>query len=91
MPLWFSVMYWQKALKGEMGTLALAPHANAANGEMQMLAKITLAMVHSSNLPTPTLDLLLLSFIKNVPFIRDDLKKDCHNLKWNALSEVNKN
>ena len=66
MPLWFSISYWQKALKGKMGTLALAPHANAAEGEMQMIAKMTLAMVHTSNLPTPTLDVLLLSFVKKV-------------------------
>ena len=91
MPLWFSVTYWQKALKGKMGTLALSPHANAAKVEMQMLAKMTLAMVHSSNLPTPTLDMLLLSFIKNVPFSGDYLKKDYHNLKWGALREINKN
>lgn len=66
MPLWFSISYWQKALKGKMGTLALAPHANAAEGEMQMIAKMTLTMVHTSNLPTPTLDVLLLSFVKKV-------------------------
>jgi 2-dehydropantoate 2-reductase len=63
MPLWFSVSYWQKALQSETGTLAIAPHANAAKDEMQLLAKKVLTMVHSSSFPTPTLDKLLSSFI----------------------------
>jgi len=65
MPKWFSILYWQKAMQSEIGTLSLAPHANAAKGEMQLLAKKVLTIVHSSPLPTPTLDKLLLGFINN--------------------------
>ena len=63
MPQWFSVWYWQKAMKGKTGTLAMAPHANAAKDEMKMLAKKVLDMVHSSSAATPTLDSLLSTFI----------------------------
>ena len=63
MPVWFSVLYWQCALKGKLGTLAMAPHANAAKDEMQLLAKKVMTLVHTSVIPTPTLDKLLLSFI----------------------------
>jgi len=63
MPLWFGVLYWQKALKGKLGILAIAPHVNAARDEMQLLAKRVLTLVHSSTVLTPTLDKLLLSFI----------------------------
>jgi 2-dehydropantoate 2-reductase len=65
MPQWFSVLYWQKALQGKVGTLAIAPHANNAKDEMKLLAKKVLALVHSSSFPTPTLDMLLSSFIKS--------------------------
>jgi len=64
MPKWFSVPYWRNALKGKIGTLAMAPHANAAQGEMRLLAEKVIAMVHTSSIPTPTLDKLLLSFIQ---------------------------
>ena len=63
MPEWFSVLYWQKAMQSEMGTLAMAPHANAAKSEMQLVAKKVLEMVHSSSATTPNLDKLLLWFI----------------------------
>jgi len=63
MPQWFSVIYWQRAMKGKIGTLAIAPHAVAAKDEMQLLAKKVLTIVHSSSVSTPTLDKLLLSFI----------------------------
>jgi 2-dehydropantoate 2-reductase len=65
MPLWFSISYWQKAMQGEVGTLAMAPHANSAKDEMKLLAKKILAIVHSSSLQTPTLDNLLSSFINS--------------------------
>lgn len=68
MPKWFSVLYWQKAMQSEMGTLAIAPHANAAKGEMQLLGKKVLKMVHESSLQTPDLDLLLNEFIKDWEF-----------------------
>lgn len=63
MPQWFSILYWQKAMQGEIGTLSIAPHANKAKGEMQLLAEKVLAIVHSSSYPAPTLDKLLGSFI----------------------------
>lgn len=63
MPQWFSVLYWQKAMQGEVGTLAIAPHANKAKDEMKLLAKKVLSIVHSSSFQTPTLDALLSSFI----------------------------
>ncbi|MEO7834829.1 MAG: 2-dehydropantoate 2-reductase N-terminal domain-containing protein [Ginsengibacter sp.] len=63
MPQWFSVWYWQKAMQGKTGTLAMAPHASAAKDEMQLLAKKVLDIVHSSPASTPTLDNLLSTFI----------------------------
>jgi hypothetical protein len=64
MPRWFSILYWQVALKGKIGTLAIAPHANAAKNEMRLLAQKVITIVHSSSIPTPALDKLLLSFIR---------------------------
>jgi 2-dehydropantoate 2-reductase len=63
-PQWFSVWYWQKAMQGKTGTLAMAPHANTAKKEMQLLATKVLDIVHSSSVATPTLDSLLTTFIK---------------------------
>jgi len=63
MPVWFSVLYWQKALQSEIGTLSIAPHANSAKNEMQLLAGKILTIVHSSSFPTPNLDKLLTEFI----------------------------
>jgi len=65
MPQWFSISYWQKAMIGEVGTLAMAPHANKAKDEMKLLAKKVLTIVHSYSYPTPTLDILLPSFISS--------------------------
>jgi 2-dehydropantoate 2-reductase len=65
MPKWFSVWYWRKALRGNMGTLAIAPHVKAAKPEMQLLAKNVLSLVHSSSFKTPTLNNLLTEFIEN--------------------------
>jgi 2-dehydropantoate 2-reductase len=65
MPQWFSVWYWQKAMQGKTGTLAMAPHANAAKEEMQLLAKKVLDIVHSSTKATPNLDNLLATFIRS--------------------------
>ena len=42
----------------------MAPHANAAKEEMQLLAKKAFALVHSSTMATPTLDELLSTFIQ---------------------------
>jgi len=63
MPQWFSILYWQKAMRGKIGTLSIASHANKAKEEMQLLAEKVLTIVHSSSYPTPTLDGLLSSFI----------------------------
>ena len=65
MPQSFSICYGQKAMQGKVGTLAMAPHANKAKDEMKLLAKKVLTIVHSSSFPTPTLDLLLSSFISS--------------------------
>jgi len=62
MPQWFSVFYWQRAMQSEIGTLAIAPHANAAKTEMQVLAGSILAIIRSSRSPAPTLDKLLSDF-----------------------------
>jgi 2-dehydropantoate 2-reductase len=59
MPEWIAVMYWQHAMKSKLGTLGMAPHANAAKAEMALLSKNVLSLVHSSTLYTPTLDGLL--------------------------------
>jgi 2-dehydropantoate 2-reductase len=67
MPRWFGILYWQNALKGKMGTLAIAPHANAARDEMRLLAEKVIAIVHTSSKPTHILDQLLLSFIQTQP------------------------
>lgn len=64
MPRWFCILYWQYALRGTTGTLAIAPHANAATDEMRLLAQKVITMVRTSSLPTPTLDKLLLPFIQ---------------------------
>jgi hypothetical protein len=65
MPEWFSILYWQKAMQSKLGTLAIAPHVNAAKSEMQLVAKKVLEMVHSSSVATPELDKLLLGFISS--------------------------
>ncbi len=39
MPQWFSVWYWQKALQGTIGNLAIESHANAAKEEMQFVGR----------------------------------------------------
>lgn len=64
MPQWFSVLYWQRALKGTTGTLAMAPHARAAQDEMRLIAGKVLSFVHSSSVETPSLDYLLTGFTK---------------------------
>ena len=65
MPVWFSVLYWQNAMKGKIGTLSIAPHANAAKNEMRLLAKKVLSMVNASVVPAPTLNKLLSEFIEH--------------------------
>jgi len=64
MPRWFAVLYWQHAMKGEIGTLSIAPHARAAKQEMMLLAEKVMDLLHSSAMPTPLLDDLLSTFIK---------------------------
>jgi hypothetical protein len=41
----------------------MAPHVNAATGEMQLTAKKVLQTVHKFSVKTPTLDNLLSEFI----------------------------
>jgi 2-dehydropantoate 2-reductase len=59
MPCWFAVRYWQRALQTEVGTLAIAPHANAARSEMGQVAREILAFLEPSSVPVPTLKRLL--------------------------------
>lgn len=59
MPLWFAIIYWQRAMKGRTGTLAIAPHVHAGKEEIQVLAEKVLTLVHSSTEKTPVLDSLL--------------------------------
>ena len=66
MPAWFAVRYWQRALRGPVGTLAIAPHARAARGEMAALAVQVLTLLQSSPRPTLTLRTLL-STLTNPP------------------------
>lgn len=63
MPKWFSVLYWSKAMKGKIGTLSMAPHANTARNEMQLLAKEVLTITAESTFKTPTLNKLLSDYI----------------------------
>jgi hypothetical protein len=59
MPRWFAVFYWQRALQTSVGTLAMAPHANAARDEMRLVAMDILKVLKTSSVPTPTLVRLL--------------------------------
>lgn len=53
MPKWFSVMYWRKALKGDMGSMAIS------KPEMKLLAENVLDLLQPSSAPTPMLRKLL--------------------------------
>ena len=64
MPRWFSILYWQLALRGKTGKLDSAPHANAAKDEMRLLAEQVIRMARASSLANHTLDKLLLPFIQ---------------------------
>lgn len=63
MPKWFSILYWSNAMKGKTGTLAIAPHANSARSEMQLLSKQVLEIVGNATTKTPTLNKLLSDYI----------------------------
>ncbi len=63
MPLWFSILYWKKAMRSNLGTLAIAPHTMAATEEMQLVAEKIMATVDTSPISTPTLKNLLNTFI----------------------------
>lgn len=63
MPKWFSVFYWSRAMKGKIGTLTIAPHANTARDEMQLLAQDVLRITGKSTFKTPALNKLLPDYI----------------------------
>ncbi len=63
-PMWFSVWYWRKAMRSDLGKLAIAPHARVATEEMKLVARRIHEIVKSSSVSTPTLDFLLSNFIK---------------------------
>jgi 2-dehydropantoate 2-reductase len=66
-PRWFAIRYWQRALQTEVGTLAIAPHANAAREEMGQVAGEILAFLEPSPIPMPTLKRLLAALTEAVP------------------------
>ena len=59
MPRWFAVRYWQNTLQTSVGTLAIAPHANAAREEMGLVAREVLELLQASPISTPSLHRLL--------------------------------
>ncbi len=67
MPRWFAVRYWQRALQTDMGTLAIAPHANAAREEMGQVAREILVFLEPSPVLVPTLKRLLGALIETAP------------------------
>ena len=70
MPRWFAVRYWQRALQADLGTLAIAPHANAAPEEMSRVARQILAFLEPSPRPTPTLKRLLGALMETAPALQ---------------------
>jgi len=67
MPRWFAVHYWQHALQTDVGTLAIAPHANAAREEMGQVAREILLFLEPSPAPVPTLKRLLGALMEGAP------------------------
>jgi 2-dehydropantoate 2-reductase len=67
MPRWFAVRYWQRALQTSIGTLAIAPHANAAREEMSRVAGEILAFLQTSPVPVPTFKSLLAALMEGPP------------------------
>jgi 2-dehydropantoate 2-reductase len=63
MPSWFAVRYWQRALRGPLGTQVFAPHTRAARAEMAALAAQVLAQLQSESKNTTTLQQLLSQLI----------------------------
>jgi 2-dehydropantoate 2-reductase len=70
MPRWFAVRYWQRALQTELGTLAIAPHANAAPDEMSRVARQILVFLEPSPRPVPTLKRLLVALMETAPALQ---------------------
>ncbi len=70
MPRWFAVRYWQRALQTDVGTLAIAPHANAAREEMGQVAREILVFLEPSAVLVPTLKRLLGVLIETAPALQ---------------------
>lgn len=70
MPRWFAVRYWQGALQTDIGTLAIAPHANAARKEMGQVAREILVFLEPSLVPVPTLRRLLRVLSETAPALQ---------------------
>lgn len=66
MPGWFATWYWQRTLRGPVGTLAIAPHARRARAEMAALARQVLLLLRSSPSSVPALRHLLDGFVDSV-------------------------
>jgi 2-dehydropantoate 2-reductase len=70
MPRWFAIRYWQRALQTSVGTLAIAPHANAAREEMGQVAREILVFLEPSPVPVPTLKRLLGALMETAPALQ---------------------
>ncbi len=70
MPRWFAVHYWQRTLQTDVGTLAIAPHANAAREEMGRVAREILVFLEPSPVPVPTLKRLLVALMQTAPALQ---------------------
>jgi 2-dehydropantoate 2-reductase len=70
MPRWFAIRYWQRALQTSVGTLAIAPHANAAREEMGQVTREILVFLEPSPVPVPTLKRLLGALMETAPALQ---------------------
>ncbi|MCO5286201.1 MAG: hypothetical protein M9898_07295 [Chitinophagaceae bacterium] len=64
MPEWFSVFYWKRAMRGNIGKLGIEPHAKVATHELKILARQVLEIVQNSKVKTTNIDSLLQKFIE---------------------------
>jgi hypothetical protein len=53
------VRYWQRALQGPVGTLAIGPHVRSARTEMAAVAAQVLTLLQPESRDVPTLQQLL--------------------------------
>jgi 2-dehydropantoate 2-reductase len=58
-PRFIAVGYWQKQLRGPIGTVAIAPHMRATRGTELPVLRADVRHLVAGHGPTPHLDLLL--------------------------------